>query len=89
MDQTTSAKETVFVVKEDREHCFVFDRDDPLDFLHSLLRNAEKLDSSIEVFDPATDVSVGVIPLGNDPTPDRSRRFVIIPATHLFLRDDE
>ena len=53
--------DTVFVVKEDQEHCFLFDSDDPLELLRVLFNNAEKSESGLTRKE-ATEVLEGIIP---------------------------
>ena len=53
--------DTVFVVKEDQEHCFLFDSDDPLELLRMLFNNAEKSESGLTRKE-ATEVFEGIIP---------------------------
>jgi len=42
MDSMDTSTDTVFVVKEDQEYCFLFDRDDPIDLYRALFRCAER-----------------------------------------------
>ena len=53
--------DTVFVVKEDQEHCFLFDSDDPLELLRVLFNHAEKSESGLTRKE-ATEVLEGIIP---------------------------
>lgn len=51
-----SVTDTVFVLKEEHEHCFLFDRDDPIDLLSELLRSAKQgggftTDEALEVLE--------------------------------------
>jgi hypothetical protein len=41
------ATETIFVIKEDQEFCFLFDRDDPIDLYRVLFRSAERPDMDV------------------------------------------
>ena len=61
MESTEQVTDTVFVIKEDQEFCFLFDRDDPIDLYRALFRCAEKPDSGLtreEVFE----VIEGMVP---------------------------
>jgi IS5 family transposase len=61
MERTENVTDTVFVVKEDQEFCFLFDRDDPIDLYRALFRCAERPDSGLsreEVFE----VIEGMVP---------------------------
>ena len=62
MESTTEqVTDTVFVIKEDQEFCFLFDRDDPFDLYRALFRCAERPDSGLtreEVFE----VIEGMVP---------------------------
>ena len=61
MESVENATESLFVVKEDQEFCFLFDRDDPIDLYRSLFRCAERSDSGLtrrEVFE----VIEGMVP---------------------------
>jgi hypothetical protein len=62
MESTTEqVTDTVFVIKEDQEFCFLFDRDDPIDLYRALFRCAERPDSGLtreEVFE----VIEGMVP---------------------------
>ncbi|MEM7232108.1 MAG: hypothetical protein AAF517_08040 [Planctomycetota bacterium] len=61
MEPTAPSTETVFIVKEDQEHCFLFRREDPIDLYHALLRSAEE-DRSTLSREEATEVLEGIIP---------------------------
>lgn len=53
--------DTVFVVKEDQEYCFLFERDDPIDLYRALFRCADGPESGLtreEVFE----VIEGMVP---------------------------
>ena len=56
-----SSNDTVFVIQENQEHCFVFPRDDPIDLHQTLFRNAEELRSGI-TREEAIEVLEGIIP---------------------------
>jgi len=61
MESTEQVTDTVFVIKEDQEFCFLFDRDDPIDLYRALFRCAERSDSGLtreEVFE----VIEGMVP---------------------------
>ncbi len=53
--------DTVFVVKEKQEHCFLFDSDDPLGLLRALLSQARNPDSGLSR-EEAYEVMEGMIP---------------------------
>ena len=61
METTESVTDMAFVVKEDGEHCFLFDSDDPLGFLRSLLAHAEKPGSGLSR-EEAYEVMEGMVP---------------------------
>ena len=61
MDSMERATETVFVVKEDQELCFLFDRDDPIDLYRALFRCAERQDSGLSR-EEAMEVIEGMVP---------------------------
>jgi hypothetical protein len=61
MESTAAIADTVFVVKEDQEHCFLFDSDDPLELLLALRRNAEQPEGGI-TREEAFEVLEGLIP---------------------------
>ena len=42
MDASETITDTVFLVKEEQEHCFLFDSNDPLELLRLLLRNSRE-----------------------------------------------
>ena len=48
MDKTQGSTDTVFVLKEDHEHCFLFDRDDPLDLVCEVLRATRRDEGGLE-----------------------------------------
>ena len=58
MDKVT---DTVFVVKEEQEFCFLFDRDDPIDLYRALFRCAERTDSGLSR-EEVLDVIEGMVP---------------------------
>ena len=61
MESIETGSDTVFVVKEDQEYCFLFDRDDPVDLYRALFRCAERPESGLtreEVFE----VIEGMVP---------------------------
>ena len=41
METMEKVADTIFVVKEDQEFCFLYDRDDPIDLYRALFRCAE------------------------------------------------
>jgi hypothetical protein len=47
MESMEKVTGTIFVVKEDQEFCFLFDRDDPIDLYRALFRCAEQPDSGL------------------------------------------
>ena len=47
MESMEKVTGTVFVVKEDQEFCFLFDRDDPIDLYRALFRCAERPNSGL------------------------------------------
>jgi hypothetical protein len=56
-----TATDTVFVVKEQEEYCFLYDRDDPIDLYRALFRCADRPDGGLtqeEVFE----VIEGMVP---------------------------
>jgi hypothetical protein len=59
MSTTDPGKDTVFLVREDAEHCFLFD--DPTVLYSSLFRQASKPDSGISS-DDAIEILEGIIP---------------------------
>jgi hypothetical protein len=61
METSESVTDTVFVVKENEEHCFLFDSDDPLELLRTLLAQAERPDSGL-TREEAYEVMEGMIP---------------------------
>ena len=61
MDSVDRATDTLFVVKEGQEFCFLYDRDDPIDLYRALFRCADVEDSGLsreEVFE----VIEGIVP---------------------------
>jgi hypothetical protein len=42
MEAKESSTDTVFVVKEDQEYCFLFNRDDPIDLYRALFRCVDR-----------------------------------------------
>lgn len=60
METSSNVTDTVFLVKPDQEHCFLFDADDPLELLRTLLSQAEKPESGISRED-AYEVMEGMI----------------------------
>ena len=58
MERTT---DTVFVVKEDQEFCFLFDSDDPIDLYRALFRCAERSDSGL-TREEVMEVIEGMVP---------------------------
>ncbi|MBI4605551.1 MAG: hypothetical protein HY721_26600 [Planctomycetes bacterium] len=61
MESLERVIETVFVVKEDQEHCFLFDRDDPIDLYRALFRCAERPESGL-TRDEVMEVIEGLVP---------------------------
>ena len=53
--------DTVFVVKEDQEFCFLFDRDDPIDLYRALFHCAERSESGL-TREEVLDVIEGMVP---------------------------
>ncbi len=47
MESMEKVTGTIFVVKEDQEFCFLFDRDDPIDLYRALFRCTELPDSGL------------------------------------------
>ncbi len=61
MESVDTSTDTLFVVKEDQEFCFLYDRDDPIDLYRALFRCADWQDSGLsreEVFE----VIEGIVP---------------------------
>ncbi len=61
MESVDKSADTLFVVKEDQEFCFLYDRDDPIDLYRALFRCADRQDSGLsreEVFE----VIEGIVP---------------------------
>ncbi len=61
MESVDTSTDTLFVVKEDQEFCFLYDRDDPIDLYRALFRCADRPDSGLsreEVFE----VIEGIVP---------------------------
>jgi len=61
MESVDRSTDTLFVVKEDQEYCFLYDRDDPIDLYRALFRCADVPDSGLsreEVFE----VIEGIVP---------------------------
>ena len=61
MESMEKDTDTVFVVKEDQEFCFLFDRDDPIDLYRALFRCAERPDSGLSR-EEVLDVIEGMVP---------------------------
>ena len=61
MESTSNVTDTVFVGKPDQEHCFLFDADDPLELLRTLLSQAERPETGISRED-AYEVMEGMVP---------------------------
>lgn len=61
MESKSPATDTVFVVKDDQEHCFLFDGDDPLELFLVLYRHAESAESAL-TREEVTEVLEGLIP---------------------------
>lgn len=61
MDSTESVTDTVFVVKEDQEHCFLFDSDDLLGLMQAVFRSTRDPEASIDR-EEAYEVLEGMIP---------------------------
>ncbi|MCZ6792818.1 MAG: hypothetical protein O7J95_04305 [Planctomycetota bacterium] len=60
MESKSSVTDTVFVIKEEEEHCFLFDGNDPLELLRVLYRQADETDGLSR--EEVTEVLEGVIP---------------------------
>ena len=60
MESKSSVTDTVFVIKEEEEHCFLFDGNDPLELLRVLYRQADGTDGLSR--EEITEVLEGVIP---------------------------
>lgn len=61
MEAMERVTETVFVVKEDQEFCFLFDRDDPIDLYRALFRCAERPDAGL-TREEVMEVIEGMVP---------------------------
>jgi len=61
MDSMERVTDTVFVIKEDQEFCFLFDRDDPIDLYRALFRCADRADMGI-TREEAMEVIEGMVP---------------------------
>jgi hypothetical protein len=61
MESMERAADAVFVVKEDQEFCFLFDRDDPMDLYRALFRCAERPDSGL-TREEVMEVIEGMVP---------------------------
>jgi len=61
MPTSGSMTDTVFVVKEGAEHCFLFDGDDPLELLRALLSQTDRPDSGL-TREEAYEVMEGMVP---------------------------
>ncbi|MGQ9589103.1 MAG: hypothetical protein ACUVYA_02280 [Planctomycetota bacterium] len=53
--------DTLFVVKEDQEYCFLFDRDDPADLYRALFRAAERSEAGLTQ-EEVLEVIEGMVP---------------------------
>ncbi len=53
--------DTLFVVKEDQEYCFLFDRDDPVDLYRALFRCAERAEAGL-TREEVLEVIEGIVP---------------------------
>jgi hypothetical protein len=62
MEPAESLTDTVFVVKENQEHCFLFDGDDPLELFRALLRCAQHPDPAGLTPEEAFEVLEGMVP---------------------------
>ena len=61
MNAVDKSTDPLFVVKEDQEFCFLYDRDDPVDLYRALLKCADGEESGLsreEVFE----VIEGIVP---------------------------
>ena len=61
MDSTQGITDTLFVMKEDQQYCFLFDSDDPLELYRALLRCADQPGSGISR-EEAFEVMEGMVP---------------------------
>ena len=61
MDSMETTTDTVFVVKEAQEFCFLFDRDDPIDLYRALFRSSERPESGL-TREEAFEVIEGMVP---------------------------
>ncbi len=61
METIERATDTVFVVKEDQEFCFLFDRDDPIDLYRALFRCAERPEGGL-TREEVMEVIEGMVP---------------------------
>jgi hypothetical protein len=61
MESTEAQTDTIFLVKEDQEHCFLFDGDDPLELLRVLFRKAAREDSGL-TREEACELMEGMVP---------------------------
>ena len=59
--ESTAITDTVFVVKEDQEHCFLFDSDDLLGLLQTVFRSSRDPELGISR-EEAYEVLEGMIP---------------------------
>lgn len=58
---TETTRDTVFLVKGNREHCFLFDGDDPLELYRAITRQMSKPEAGISRED-AVEVLEGIVP---------------------------
>ncbi len=61
MHRSAAITDTVFLVKEEREHCFLFDADDPLDLLRTLMMSADDEEGGIRR-EEAYEMMEGLVP---------------------------
>ncbi|MBN1442965.1 MAG: hypothetical protein JXA90_09655 [Planctomycetes bacterium] len=61
MDSSAAVTDTVFVVKEDQEHCFLFDSDDLLGLMQAVFRSSRDPEGGI-TREEAFEVLEGMIP---------------------------
>ncbi|HLU49341.1 MAG TPA: hypothetical protein VK116_14695 [Planctomycetota bacterium] len=54
-------RDTVFLIQSNREHCFLFDGDDPIELYQALFRQASKGETGISHGD-AVEVLEGIVP---------------------------
>ena len=62
MDSVAKTTDTLYVVKEEREFCYLYDRDDPIELYRALFQGAESGESEALSREEVFEVIEGLAP---------------------------